>query len=52
MKVIISNDKIKSLKKGQRREDRKQAGLMDGRFREKVVKDKSKYSRKKKHKNI
>ena len=50
MKVTITNETIKNLKKGHRREDRKKAGLMDARFSTKVVKDKSKYSRKKKHK--
>lgn len=51
MKVTISDKAIKDLKKSKRREERKQAGLMDNRFTTKVVKDKSKYSRKNKHKN-
>ena len=51
MKVTITDKTIKDLERGKRRRARKDAGLMDNRFVTKVVKDKSKYSRKTKHKN-
>lgn len=50
-KKVISKKDLLRLTSGAVREERKAQGALDGRFREKVVKSKKTYSRKKKHKN-
>lgn len=40
---------LRKIEKGAVRSEMKEQGALDGRFREKVVKDKTKYKRKKKH---
>ena len=40
---------LRKIEKGAVRSEMKEQGALDGRYREKVVKDKTKYKRKKKH---
>lgn len=40
---------LRKIEKGAVRSEMKEQGALDGRFREKVVQDKTKYKRKKKH---
>ncbi len=44
-----SKDELRKIEKGAVRDEMKEQGALDGRFREKVVADKTKYKRKKKH---
>jgi hypothetical protein len=50
-KKAITKKELARIASGAVREERKAQGALDGRFREKVVKSKKTYSRKKKHKN-
>jgi hypothetical protein len=51
-KITIDNETVEKINRSKRREARKEAGLNDGRFNTQVVKNKKKYSRKNKHKNV
>lgn len=42
-------EEVRSIEKGAVRSEMKEQGALDGRYREKVVEDKTKYKRKKKH---
>ena len=42
-------DDLRKIEKGAVRSEMKEQGALDGRYREKVVEDKTKYKRKKKH---
>ena len=50
-KYKITKEKLHKLRVGSVRKDKKEAGAYDGRFAEKKEKDKTKYTRKNKHKN-
>ena len=50
-KLIITKEQLRKLKAGVIREEQKEEGYFDGRFVSRSEKDKTKYTRKNKHKN-
>ena len=51
-KIVITKEQCHAIAIGRVRRDQKEAGFFDGRFVARTQEDKSKYSRKTKHKNV
>jgi hypothetical protein len=51
-KITIDQETLRKIKRGHARQMKKEQGAFDGRFKTRADKDKSKYSRKRKHKKV